>query len=192
MRVRMLFLVSVLASAITPAQAAPAGGGFMPPEQILQCLRDQEEVKQLNLQMSTEKEQLDQKTVAFESEQTQLNQRGEQLAEAIRRQQEQALQKSQTPEPAPEPVGNAQLDRYLKQYAGIPAKRRSYNKAVASHKERLDQHNRAVDDYNLRLSGLRQRSEIVDRHCAGAKVRQQDLQAARATLAAEAAATAKP
>lgn len=171
-----------------PAKAAP-GDGYMPPAQILQCLRDQDEVKQLNTQLSFEKTELDRKSVEFDTEQTHLNERGQKLAAAIRQQQEQAVQKAQSPQPEPESTGgNTQLDRYLKQYAGVPAMRRSYNKAVASHKERLDQHNKAIDDYNLRVSALRQRSEIVDRHCAGAKVRQQDLQAAKASFAAESAA----
>lgn len=175
-----------------PAQAV-AGDGYMPPAQILQCLRDQDEVKQLNTQLSLEKTELDRKSVEFETEQTHLNERGQKLAAAIRQQQEQAVQKAQSPQPEPEAAGgNTQLDRYLKQYAGVPAMRRSYNKAVASHKERLDQHNKAIDDYNLRVTALRQRSEIVDRHCAGAKVRQQDLQAAKASFAAESGASAKP
>lgn len=165
----------------------PTGDGYLAPAKILQCLRDREEVDALNQEMTAEKAEFDRNAASLQQEQLQLELQGQELAAKIREQNQLANQSPPPATPTDKPVGDPQLDRYLRRYAGNNGARRKHNKAVAAHKGRLDAHNSKSEQYNLRLAGLEQRAQIVDRNCAGAKVRPADLAAAKATLAAEAA-----
>ena len=168
--------------ALAQTSAAAAAPGYMPPARILQCLRDKREVDTLNLEMQREKNEIDQIGAALQQRQLALEDEGKQLVARI-------YQDNQAANRAPAPAdtgGDPRLDRYLRQYAGANGERRKHNKLVAAQKQQLDAHNTQVDEYNLRLSGVRQRAEIVDRHCTGVPVRPEDLSAARAALAAEA------
>ena len=186
----MKHLLIAAAALAAPAllAAAPPTRGYLTPEQVTQCVSDRDEVDTLTQSLTAEKQKLDQTGDELEREQVDLHQRGENLAVYIQ-QQNQIANRA----PAPEDTGgDAGLDHYLKQYSGPMGARRKFNKAMSGHQQRLSTHNAQVDDYNLRLNGLRQRSTIVDRYCAGAKVRPQDLAAAKAALAARKSAATPP
>ena len=185
LRMKRLALASLLLTAPHAASAEQLAAGssraYMPPAQILQCLRDKREVDTLNFDMAQEKAALDATAAALQQEQFALEQAGKEMVARIY----QENQKANRTAPPINDNGDPRLDHYLRQYAGANGMRRKHNKAVAASQQKLHAHNAKIDNYNLRLAGLRQRGQIVDRACTGVPVKPDDLTAARAVLEAE-------
>lgn len=172
------------------AHAQPPGG-YISSAQVLQCVRDQQEVVTLNSDMTREKLELDKTGAELQQEQTELDRLGAEL-------QQRTWQENQTRNQAPAAPpavagtqgGNPQLERYLAKFAGINGLRRKQTKSLAVHQKKQTEYNVKAESYNQRLAGLNQRTAIVNRYCAGAKVRPEDLAAAKAIVAAETVAPA--
>lgn len=173
----------LLAAGNVPAQVAPAGNdGYIPYPRLVQCLRAQQQVAATGAELQAEKLGLDRNGAVLEQQHTALNRSGEQLALRIRQKN---LAANQAPPASRADGGDPRLDHYLRQHSGTNGERRRHNKAVAAHHQKQDAHNAQVGHYNRRIAGLNQQRQIVDRNCAGAKVRPGELARARAELAAE-------
>lgn len=148
--------------------------GYLRPEEILQCLRDHDQVVTFNRQMSDEKIQIERITAQLEQEQEVLTTRGAALSAWLKRQP-----------PASGAEALPEMEQHFKYVSQRQNARRQYNSAVASHRARLDQHKGVVDSFNRRIAALDQRSNIVDRYCTVIKVRPADMAQAKAVIAQE-------
>lgn len=175
----------LLALGLNPAFAADKtyGPGYLRPEEIIQCMRDRNEVVATNLHLSQEKARIEQESASINEAEARLVQ----LQAGVDRDRR-ALTAMRSAMKVPEEElddGLKQVQDFKRARAAFTEKVKTYNDGVNAQQARREPHNSAVLSLNARLEQLELRKREVDARCTGRQSYKDDVQKAKEALAEE-------
>lgn len=183
------------------------GPGFLKPDEVMQCLRNQQQLAATDAKLRADKASFDPESAALAEEDKAMQQRSEAIqAQASKLREQRKDLDSSSAELDQNGAGSAfasdsrQLEmsqqRLAKQNQKIAAfnvlndaqKKQidEFNVALKAHSARVEQHNKAAEEMNARIAALKTVSDDFNQHCAQAKSYEDDIKAAEAELAKEA------